>query len=160
MFPYLLHGFYSDAVLGYMSLKTGKNTHNKCDYVYPQKEYIERDPNLSAIILVTVKKTYSKSEYFQPQKEDIKRDPHLSAIVLFMVTTSVSPPPPSHSANVLWLKCLKVFLYIVLSYCETNCRGMYKIIMNKSNEPKQLTRVYSSGNSCCFQHHLNLISVN
>jgi hypothetical protein len=31
MFPYLLLGFYSDAVLGYMSLKTGKNTHSKCE---------------------------------------------------------------------------------------------------------------------------------
>jgi hypothetical protein len=31
MFPYLLHGFYSDAVLGYMSLKTVKNTHRKSE---------------------------------------------------------------------------------------------------------------------------------
>ncbi len=51
MFPYLLHGFYSGADLGYMSLKTVKNTHSESEYFQPQKEYIERDPKLYAIVL-------------------------------------------------------------------------------------------------------------
>jgi hypothetical protein len=51
MFPYLLHGFYNGAVLGCESLKTGKNTHSKCEYFQPQREYIKRDLNVSAIVL-------------------------------------------------------------------------------------------------------------
>ncbi len=54
MFLYLLHGFYNGAVLGCESLKTGKNTYRKCEYFQPQKEYIERDPHLSAIVLFMV----------------------------------------------------------------------------------------------------------